>query len=432
MSLIINKVTKNYGHFKDSCRICKSKNLFNFLNLGFQPPSDAFKDVKSLKSPTMYFPLELCSCNDCGFKQLNFVVNPSYLYQNNYPYESSLTQVGQEHYYSFANSVVSRFNLKCKDLVVDIGSNIGVLLQGFKKKNMNVIGVDPASNICKIANSRGIKTFNGFFDKNFVNFLKKKKLRAKVITGTNVFAHIDDLDSFLENIKKIIDLKKGVLIIESPHFLHLFKDLEYDTIYHEHLSYLLIRPLISFLKKYNFEIFDVIKKDIHGGSIRIFISVTGTYKINQNVKKVCEQESKYKLYSNKTLINFAKKVEKNRYDLINFLTKLKKEGNKIIAISAPAKGMTLLNYSKIDHAYLDFVTDKSKLKIGKFTPGSNLQVLSDLKIVRFKPNYALLLAWNFSKEIIKNNIDFLKNGGKFIIPIPKIKIIDYKNFSEVL
>ena len=423
---------KDCGYVKTSCRLCKSKNLFNFLNLGYHPPSDEFRDKKYLKQPTLYFPLEVCSCNKCGFKQLNYVVNPSHLYQNEYPYESSLTKVGQKHYLNFAKSVVSRFNLKKNDIVVDIGSNIGVLLEGFKKYKISVLGVDPARNICKIANSRGIKTYNGFFDKKFVNYFNRRKKKASVITGTNVFAHIDDLDAFLKNIKQIIDKKKGILIVESPHFLHLLKDLEYDTIYHEHLSYILVKPLIAFLKKYNFQIFDVIKKDIHGGSIRIFISIKGAYKINSNVKKVCEQENKHKLYSNSTLINFAKKVENNRYDLVNFLTNLKKKKKKIIAISAPAKGMTLLNYSKLDNAYLDFATEKSSLKINKFTPGTNLKVYSDQEIIKIKPDYGLLLAWNFSKEIIKNNIDFLKKGGKFIIPIPKLKIIGYRNINEIL
>jgi 2-polyprenyl-3-methyl-5-hydroxy-6-metoxy-1,4-benzoquinol methylase len=416
-----------YGYFKKFCRLCKSKDLFNFLDLGYHPPSDEFKDYKKLNQPTLYFPLKVCSCNNCGFKQLNFVVDSAHLYQNEYPYESSLTKSGQAHYYDFAKSTVSRFKLRDKDLIIDIGSNIGVLLKGFKKFKMSVMGVDPAKNISRIANSRGIKTYNGFFDNKFVNFLKKKNKKAQIITGTNVFAHIDDLDSFLKNVKRIIN-KNGVLIIESPHFLHLLKDLEYDTIYHEHLSYILIKPLIPFLKKFNLEIFDVVKKDIHGGSIRIFISTKGTYKIESNVKKICADEIRNKLYSKDVLINFSKKVRENRFNLINFLNKLKKNGKKIVAISAPAKGMTLLNYSKIDRDYLDFVTDKSYLKINKFTPGSNIPVYDDREILKSKPDYALLLAWNFSKEIINNNIKFLKDGGKFIIPIPKIKIIDYKNF----
>jgi SAM-dependent methyltransferase len=423
------KSLKGYGYIKNYCRLCKSKNLFNFLDLGYHPPSDDFKDYKSLNEPTIYFPLTVCSCNLCGFKQLNFVVNASHLYQNEYPYKSSLTKVGQKHYYNFAQSVVSKFSLTKNDLVIDIGSNVGVLLSGFQKCKLKVLGVDPAKNICKIANSRNIETYNGFFDNNFINFFLKKNTKAQIITATNVFAHIDDLDEFFKNIKKIINKKRGVLIIESPHFLRLVKDLEYDTIYHEHLSYILIKPLITFLKKYNLEIFDVIKNDIHGGSVRIFISTKGSYKINVNVKKVCNEEKYQKLYSKKKLTDFAKKVEKNRYDLVTFLTNLKKKRKKIIAISAPAKGMTLLNYSKIDANYLDFVTDKSTLKINKFTPGSNIRVCSDRDIIKFKPDYALLLAWNFSNEIIKNNIDFLKNGGKFIIAIPKLKIIDYKSIK---
>ena len=418
-----------FGYHKKNCRLCKSQDLFKFLDLGYQPPSDEFRKYSKIHEPTLYFPLDVYSCNKCGFKQLSFVVNPEYLYQNDYPYESSLTKAGQTHYNNFADSIISRFSLTKKDLVIDIGSNIGILLEGFKKKNIKVLGVDPAKNICKIAHARGILTYNGFFDNKFVSYLEKKKQKAKVITGTNVFAHIDDLDIFFKNIRKIIEPKNGILVIESPHFLHLLKDLEYDTIYHEHLSYILVKPLVSFLRKYNFEIFDVIKKDIHGGSIRIFISQINNYEITKNVKNICTDEISTNLYCNKSLIQFSKKVEINRYNLISFLTKLKKQKKKIIAVSAPAKGMTLLNYSKIDTSYLDFATDKSALKIGRYAPGANILVLRDNDIAKHKPDYALLLAWNFSKEIIKNNINFLKKGGKFIIPIPRLRIIDYKNYK---
>ena len=425
----VKNILSNLGCYKDYCRLCKSKNLYDFLDLGYHPPSDEFKEDNLLNHPTIYFPLKVNSCNKCGFKQLSYVVDPGYLYQNNYPYESSLTKAGENHYHEFAKSIIKRFKLNEKDMVIDIGSNTGVLLEGFKKHELRVLGVDPAKNICNIAISRGIETHNSFFDKHFVKFFEKKKVKAKIITGTNVFAHIDDLDNFFINIKKIIDKKKGVLILESPHFLHLVKDLEYDTIYHEHLSYILIKPLIPFLKKYNLEIFDVIKKDIHGGSIRIFISVKGIYKVLDRVSRICREEDLNKLYSNKALMSFSKRVEENRYNLISFLTKLKKQNKKIVAISAPAKGMTLLNYSKIDQTYLDFATDKSSLKIKKYLPGSNIQVLRDKDILKHKPDYALLLAWNFSKEIIKRNLKYLKMGGKFIIPIPKIKIITNNNFK---
>ena len=418
-----------YGYHKKNCRLCKSTNLFKFLDLGLHPPSDEFKKHNELGQPSVYFPLELCSCNNCGFKQINYVVDAKYMYQNHYPYESSLTKAGEKHFNEFAESIIKNFHLTQKDLVIDIGSNIGVLLEGFQKKKIKIIGVDPAKNICKLAESRGIRTYNGFFDNKFINYFLKKKHKASIITATNVFAHIDDLKKFFINIKKALNEKSGVLVIESPHFVNLMKDLEYDTIYHEHLSYILIKPLIIFLKKFNLEIFDIIQKDIHGGSIRIFISKTQNYKIKDSVKKILKIESNAKVYSNINLKNFSKKVEANRLSLVYFLTKLKKNKKKIIAISAPAKGMTLINYCKIDNNYIDFITDKSKLKINRFTPGGNIPVFSDKHIIRNKPDYALLLAWNFSKEIISNNLNFLKNGGKFIIPIPKLKIIKYKDFK---
>jgi len=397
--------------------------MFNFLDLGFHPPSDQFKKKKEIDSPTLYYPLKVYSCKSCGFKQLNYIVKPEILYQQNYPYESSLTKTGKKHWKEFADSIVKNYNLTKNDLAVDIGSNTGILLEAFKNNKLKIVGVDPAANICKIANRRNIPTINSFFNKSVVTRILKKYGKAKIITGTNVFAHVNDLKIFLKNIKKLIDKKKGVFVIEVPYFLNLVKNLEYDTIYHEHLSYITIIPLIKFLKKFNLEIIDIQEKDIHGGSIRVFISEKGNYKKKKSVNKICRTEIKARLNSKKVLLNFKKKVSKNRLDLTSLLTKLKKAKKNIIALSAPAKGMTLLNYAKLDSEFLDYATEKSKIKQGLLTPGVNIPIYSDQKILKTKPDYALLLAWNFSKEIIGNNVKYLKAGGKFIIPIPKVKII---------
>ena len=213
------------------------------------------------------------------------------------------------------------------------------------------------------------------------------------------------------------------MIIEVPYFLNLIKNLEYDTVYHEHLSYITLLPLQKFLKKIDMEIFDVEEKDIHGGSLRIFISKKNDFKKTSKFKNLLIKEKKSKLNDLKVLSKFSKNVEKNRLELVKTITNLKKKNKSIIALSAPAKGMTLLNYCKLDKDYLDFVTEKSKLKINRFTPGTNLKVYSDKEIIKRKPDYALILAWNFKKEIMKNNQAFIKSGGKFIIPIPKVKII---------
>ena len=410
----------------NKCRLCKSKKLFQFLDLGLHPPSDQFKRKADLEGITNYYPLRVLSCMNCGFKQLNYIVDPIILYQQDYPYESSITKKGVKHYSQFADSIVKEFNLRKNDLVVDIGSNTGVLLKAFKKNKIRIVGVDPATNICKIAIKKGIPTLNSFFNKQSVNKIISKYGKPKVVTGTNVFAHVNDLNTFIKNIKKLIDKTKGIFVIEVPHFLHLMKFLAYDTVYHEHLSYITVKPLISFFKKFKLEIIDIKQKDIHGGSIRIFVSGFGNYKKKESVKKICRMEDKAKLDSRETLKNFQKKVVLNRIHLTSILTKLKRKKKKIIILSAPAKGMTLINYCKLDRDFVDYATEKSKIKQGMYTPGGNIPVYSDSKILKSMPDYAILLAWNFSKEIIKNNIKYLKKGGKFIIPIPKVKIISYK------
>jgi len=409
---------------KTSCRLCGKNKLIKFIDLGSHPPSDQFLTKEQSSNPSIFYPLAVNNCKNCGFKQLSHVVDPKILYQQDYPYESSLTEAGLKHFNEFAASVKNKFKLSSNDLVIDIGSNIGVLLEAFKKKNTKILGVDPAKNICKIANKKKIKTLNSFFNTEVCNEILKHHGTARVITGTNVFAHVDNLKEFFKNVKKILDKKRGIFIIEVPHFLNLLNDLEYDTIYHEHLSYITIKPLIKFLKKINLEIFNVEKKDIHGGSIRIYISYIKNYEVDISVNKTVKEEDKAKLNDLKILAKFAEKVKQNRLDIIKLFTQLKLKKKKVVVLSTPAKGMTLLNYCKLDKDYIDFATEKSRLKIGKFTPGGNIPIYTDNKILKYKPDYALILAWNFAKEIIKNNKAFLKKGGKFIIPIPKVKIID--------
>ncbi len=412
---------------KKNCRLCKSKNLKMFLDLGHHPPSDQFIKENRINKKIEYYPLKVNNCMSCGFKQLNYVVDPTILYQEDYPYESSLTKDGNNHFKEFANSCKKKFLLNKNDIVVDVGSNVGNLLSHFKNIGIKTLGVDPAKNICQIANKRGIKTINSFFNQKICHKIKRKYGRSKIITGSNVFAHIDDLDEFFKSIKILLKTD-GVLIVEVPYFLNLIKNLEYDTIYHEHLSYITLLPLIKYLNKKNLEIFDVEEKDIHGGSIRIFIGIKKKFQKSKKLKKILIKEKQSKLNDMNNLLHFSEKVKKNRMQLVNLLIKLKSKNKKIVVLSAPAKGMTLLNYCKIDKDLIDFATEKSKLKINSFTPGVNIKVFSDREIYKKKPDYALILAWNFYKEIIRNNKNFFKLGGKFIVPVPKPRIIS-RNFK---
>ncbi|MBT5908341.1 MAG: methyltransferase, partial [Opitutae bacterium] len=249
------------------------------------------------------------------------------------------------------------------------------------------------------------------------------KGNASVITATNVFAHIDDLKSFMEAVDILLS-KNGFFIFEAPYFGNLVNFLEYDTIYHEHLSYLLLEPIIKLANRFGMEVSDVLERDIHGGSFRVFISRIGERQINERVANFLQREKDSKWSCPDTLNDFSQKVRENREELTSLLNSLKSSGKKVAAVSAPAKGMTLLNYSRIGPDTLDFVTEKSTLKIGRYCPGVHIPVLDDDALISNQIDYALLLAWNFSEEIMNNLKEFSEGGGKFIIPIPHPKILD--------
>ena len=407
---------------KNTCRMCKSTNLYKFLDLGFSALSDGFLTEENLEKPEIFYPLNVLFCKDCGLSQLGHIVPPEYMFNKNYPYDSSTTKTGRDHFTNMGYDICKIFNLKSKSLIVDVGSNTGVLLSSFKSKKMNVLGIEPSSNVASIARKNGIKTFTDFFSKKLAKKTVQKFGKASVLTATNVFAHIDNLDDFMDGAKILLD-ETGILVIEAPYLVKLIDNLEYDTIYHEHLSYMSVKPLQRFCRKHNMELFNVELKEIHGGTVRYFIGKKNKYPISKNIAKFLKLEHKKKIYSKKHLDIFAKKVESHRTELMNLLYDLKKSGKTIVGISAPAKGNTLLNYCKIGPEILDYVTEKNPLKIGKFTPGMHIPVYSDKKLSTHKSDYALVLAWNFAEEIMKNNESYKKNKGKFIIPLPSPKII---------
>src|ERR1700731_1230005 len=331
-----------------TCRVCDSGRLTCFLDLGNHPPSDQFREEKQLNDPVTFYPLNVHICEDCGFCQLGYVVPPEILYQDNYPYESSTTETGKRHYHDFAESVVTDYRFGQGDLAVDIGSNVGVLLEGFKLLGLDIRGVDPAPNICEIAERHGIPTINDFFGKAAAEVILAEHEPASVITGTNVFAHVDNLSAFMDAIKLLLHPAKGIFVIEAPHLLHLITSLEYDTIYHEHLSYISIEPLRPFFAKFGMDIIKVEQKDIHGGSVLIFVSAKGNYAVHDSVPAIVEMEKTEKLRDLAMLTGFARRVEQNKAELNSLLHKIKDEGRRIVGVSAPAKGMTLLNYCHID------------------------------------------------------------------------------------
>ena len=407
---------------KTNCRMCKSSNIQKFLDLGFSALSDNFLTFEQLEESETFFPLTVHICLDCGLCQLGYVVPPELMFNKDYPYDSSTTKTGRDHFTKMGVDICNKFSLQQNSFVIDVGSNSGVLLDAFKSKEMRVLGIEPSSKLANAAIKKGIDSIIEFFSNKLVKKILDKYGKVSVITGTNVFAHIDDLDDFMITADSLL-VEDGIIVIEAPYLLHLLENLEYDTIYHEHLSYLSVKPMVEFCKKFGFEIFDIEEQFIHGGTLRYFISRKNKREITKNVSNYLETENKKEIYLEKRLEDFANSVKHHRKTLMELLNDLKKDGKKIAAISSPAKGNTLLNYCKIDSEILDYVTEKNPLKIGKFTPGMHIPVYSDEKLLEDPPDYALILAWNFSDEIIKNNFKYQELGGKFIIPIPEPRIV---------
>ena len=408
--------------FRKTCRLCSSRSFELVLDLGKQPPSNSFLTKNQLKDSEKKFPLRLYICKKCHHLQLLDVVDKKHLFSN-YHYFTSANKPIIEHFKKYAENVYKKILEKKENpFVVEVGSNDGTLLKQLKKNKVNVLGIEPAKNLAQISRKSKIKTENKFFNQALAKKIAKKQ-RADLVIANNVLGHVDDLDEFIIGIKELLK-NDGVFIFEVPHALNLIKKLEFDTIYHEHISYFSIIPLSNWLEKYELEIFNVEKQKVHGGTIRVYVSKKNNFRKNNSVENIKTVEKKYGITKISTYRNFSKKI----YDLKKILRKkimILKNNNKIIfGYGASAKGNVLLNFCEIDNNILDFVTDTTKIKQGKFTPGTKIKIINP----KNRPNkssemIALLLAWNYKTAIIKNEKKFLRNGGKFLIPIPKPRIV---------
>lgn len=411
---LIKKVTK--------CRVCTGNNFQQVLSFGPTPLANSFLTEQQLDQDELYFPLDVYFCHSCTFLQLGHVVSPE-LFFDNYVYVSSTSPVFINHFKNFAQDIFARFDLHSKSLVVDIGSNDGILLSPFKSLGVRVLGIEPAANIAKAANDAGIKTMNAYFSTGLAKKIASRYGKAKVITATNVFAHIDDLEEVIKGLQTLLQ-KDGIFIMETPYLIDFIEKNYFDLVYHEHLSYWSVKTLLTLFKRFDMNIFDVQKVDVHGGSIRVFISRNGSKNKKTNrVEKFIKQEEKKKLHQIETYKAYAKRILINKVKLLILLTQLKGKGKTIAGYGAPAKGNTLLNYFGIGTDILDFVIDDSPLKQGLYTPGTHIPVVSSKMLNRDNPDYILILAWNFAQSIMIKYQNFRENGGKFIIPAPIPQIV---------
>ena len=403
-----------------TCRICHGKELAEFLDLGAQPLANALLAKDDLGEPEPTYPLRVLYCKECGLCQLGEVVDPEILFRD-YVYFSS-GMPSSPHYMAYADEVVSRFITSPEDSVVEIGSNDGHLLAEIQKKGVKVLGIDPARNIAREASVRGIETLPEFFSETIARKVREERGTARVIIGNNVVAHIDDHHDLIRGISVLL-ADGGIFILEAPYLVDMFENLTFDTVYHEHLSYLAVRPLQKLFAQFGMEIFDVKVSPVQGNSLRVYTCKRDAHPIQGSVNALVKKELDLGLDKFSSYEKLADSITQLRDDVRSSVMMLKQEGKRIACYGAPAKGNTLLNYFALGNDILDFATEELSSKIGFFTPGTHIPIVHITEARKAPPDYYLLLAWNYKDVILKKETSFRERNGKFIMPVGSSRII---------
>jgi len=404
---------KKYSKEVVACQISNSKKLESIIFIGYLPPVNTLRKIGSVLKEEISFPAELLYCKKSKLAQLGCIVDKEILFPYSYPYTSSTTKILRENFTDLYKDVCSKINLKNDDLVIDIGSNDGNLLSNFKS-NHRVLGVTPEK-IGKLAIKKGIPTIIDYFNNVAVKKILKNYGKAKIITATNVFAHIDNINLIVKDILKTLE-NDGIFITESHYLLPLIKNVQYDTIYHEHLRYYSVQSLKYLFDKHKLEIIDVKEIPTHGGSIRVYASRKGKYKVSRNVSMQLKKESKG--LNKKNLDKFKKNVVNSKIRLFNIIKNLKDKDKTIFGVGAPSRASTLINYIGLDQEIIDCVLEvDGSYKIGNYIPGTKIPILNENILKNKKPDYLILFSWHIKNELKKN---LRKKGfkGKFIIPLP--------------
>ncbi len=407
---------------RKDCRLCGSERLTLAFALAPTPPANAFVPASELGREQARFPLDVFFCDSCGHVQILDVVDPRVLFEN-YVYVSGTSPVFVRHFDSYAQDLIARYSPPQGSLAFDIGSNDGTLLKAFQKAGLHVQGIDPALEIAKRATESGIPTIAGFFTPQTAREVRAKRGPASIITANNVFAHIDDLGSVADGIRELL-APEGVFVFEVSYLVDVYEKTLFDTIYHEHLDYHSVKPLIGFLKRHGLELIEAIRVDSHGGSLRGVAQLAGgPWKAGASVGEAVANEARLGLDKAETLKAFARQIEQKKQELSGLLRKLKSEGKRIGAFGAPAKATTLMFHFGIGPELIDFIIDDSPLKQGLYSPGLHIPVLPAQAIIERKPDYLVILAWNFARPIIDKNPAFREAGGHFIIPLPNVEVV---------
>jgi len=414
-------MTTDY-HRRDTCRLCGGKSLEMVLSLEPTPPANAFVPPEDAAKEQARFPLDVFFCRDCAHVQLLDVVDPKVLFEN-YVYVSGTSPVFVKHFEDYANDVMHRFSPASGGLAVDIGSNDGTLLGFFQNAGIKVLGIDPARDIADQATKSGIETICGFFSQQLAQTILKDRGPAAVITANNVFAHIDDLAGVTQGIHGLLS-DDGIFVFEVSYLLDVYEKTLFDTIYHEHLAYHSVKPLMSFFDRHGLELIEAIRVDSHGGSLRGMVQKKGgPHTPGASVGQLVTAEEAAGLDRAETFLAFSGHIDARKRELSDMLRGLKAEGKAIAGFGAPAKATTLMYHFGIGPELIDFIVDDSPLKQGLLTPGMHIPVVGSEAIAEQKPDALVILAWNFAEPIMAKNDVFHQAGGRFIIPLPEVRMI---------
>jgi len=408
------------GHI-DKCQVCNSSKLNLILDLGHQPLCDSLLTEEMLYQPETTYPLRMFWCEECSLAQIDYCVDGSVVYHPDYPYRTGVTKELVGYLNGISRSLISKYNLQHGDLVVDLGSNDGTLLTGFKEQGVKVLGVEP-TNIAKIANQNRIETIQKFFTVDVANEIKNKYGEASLILSTNMFAHMATIGEVVSGIETLLK-DDGVFVLENHYLMDVIQGGQFDTIYHEHLRTYSLKSLVKLFSYYNFTITDVERGSRYGGNIRVHVTKGKNRPVSENVAALLNLEESRGLYKLETYREFADRVKKAKKDFMNFMFKIKKEGKTIVANSCPGRCVTLLNYYGVDADLIPYIAEQpTSLKLGMFLPGKVIPIVNNEILVKEQPDYVILLAWHYAEPIMEQ----LKARGlksNFVIPLPDLKVV---------
>jgi len=403
-----------------TCRSCGGSRLSDVLSLGRTPLANALLDECQLSHPEPRWSLDLVRCLDCALVQITETVPPESMFSE-YAYFSSFSDTMVTHARKIAEHLVNQRGLGESSQVVEIASNDGYLLQWYAESGVPVLGIEPAKNIAKVAiEQRGVPTISKFFGLQLATELAERGHAADVIHANNVLAHVPDLNGVVEGFKTLLK-PNGRVVVEAPYLGDLIEHVEFDTIYHEHLCYFSLTALVALFARHGLDIVDVERLAIHGGSLRIYATHASSEIVSPAVRSLLDEEASW-VDSQEYHDRFASRVEDLRHSLTEHLHQLKTAGKRIAVYGASAKGSTLMNYFGIDTGLIDYVVDRSTVKQGRYTPGTHLKIYDPQRLLDDQPDYCLLLTWNFAEEIMRQQNAYRLNGGKFIIPVPEVRV----------